>query len=116
MGDIAAVVLTESGYENCAYDVTGPEALGYHEVAAIFADALDRPITYPNPSLFEYATRTYRRGNSIGFVLLTCGIYTTARLGLADRVSEDSRRILGREPRDVREFVEAHADEFRPSE
>jgi hypothetical protein len=75
---------------------------------------LERPITYPNPSLLEFAVRMRRRGNPTGFVLLMCGIYTTARLGLAGRVTEASRRILGRPPRDVRSFVEDHADEFRP--
>lgn len=112
VGEVAAVVLTESGHVNRAYDVTGPEALDYRDVAAILADVLDRPITYPNPSLFAYASRMYRRGTPIGFVLLTCGIYTTARLGFADRVTADARRILGREPRDVRDFVEAYAAEF----
>lgn len=112
VGEVAAVVLTEPGHENRAYDVTGPEALDYHEVAAILADALGRPITYSDPSLFAYATRMRRRGHPIGFVLLTCGIYTTARLGLADRVSDDARRILGREPRDMRAFAEAYAGAF----
>lgn len=115
VGAVAAVVLTEPGHENRAYDVTGPEALDYREVAAILADVLDRPITYPNPSLLEYARGRYRQGDSLGFVLLTCGIYTTARLGLADRVSDDARTVLGREPRTVRDFVEAYAEAFRPT-
>lgn len=116
VGEVAAVVLTEPGHEDRAYDVTGSEALDYDEVAAIFAEVLDRTITYPSPSLFAYARRMYRRGNPIGFVLLTCGIYTTARLGLADRVGDDARQILGREPRDMRDFVEAYAEEFAAAE
>jgi len=29
------------------------------------------------------------------------------------RVTDDSRTLLGRRPRDMRAFVEAHADDFR---
>lgn len=113
LGEIAAIVLTESGHGDRAYDLTGPEAIDYHEVATVFRDVLDRPITYPSPSLLEFGVRMRRRGKPLRFILLMCGIYTTARLGLAGRVTEDSRRILGRPPRDVRTFVEDYADEFR---
>jgi len=113
VGEAAAVVLTESGHANRTYDLTGPEAMDYEAVAAVFSDVLDRPITYPNPSFTTFARRTYRRGIALGFVALMCGIYITARLGLAGRVSEDGRRLLGRAPRTMRTFVEDYADEFR---
>ncbi|WP_435065137.1 SDR family oxidoreductase [Halobaculum sp. EA56] len=113
VGEAAAVALTESGHANRAYDLTGPAALEYAEVAEVLSDVLDRPVTYPEPSLAAFASRMYRRGNSAGFVALMCGIYTVARLGLAARVTEDSRRVLGRPPRTVRTFVEDYADEFR---
>jgi uncharacterized protein YbjT (DUF2867 family) len=112
VGEAAAVVLTESGHADRAYDLTGPEALDYEQVAAVFSDVLGRPITYPNPSLLAFARRMRRRGTPLGFVVLMCGIYTTARLGLADRVTDDCRRLLGRRPRRMRAFVEDHADDF----
>jgi len=40
------------------------------------------------------------------------GIYTTARLGLAGRVTDDVRAVLDRDPVDFRTFVEDHASEF----
>ncbi len=112
LGEIAAIVLTESGHGDRAYDLTGPEALTYHEVAAVFRDVLERPITYPRPSPIEFAARMRRRGKPLDFILLMCGIYTIARLGLAGRVTADSRRLLGRDPRGMRTFVEDYANEF----
>src|SRR6056297_996861 len=56
--DVAAVgvtALSESGHENRAYDVTGPEPLDCYAVADAFTDALDRRITYPNPSVLAFA-------------------------------------------------------------
>lgn len=113
VGEVAAVVLTESGHGNRAYDITGAAALGYGEVAEIFGDVLGRPITYPKPSVVAFGRRMVRRGQPLGLVALMCGIYTTARLGLAARVTPETERILGREPRGMRQFVEDYADEFR---
>jgi len=113
IGEAAAVVLTESGHANRAYELTGSEALDYGEVAAIFSDVLGRPITYPQPSLLAFSTRMRRRGEPLGFIVLMCGIYTTARLGFAGRVTDDSQRLLGRRPRRIRGFVEDYAEDFR---
>ena len=47
--DIAAVAgaaLTEEGHAGKVYEVTGPEAIGYEEIAAAFAEAIGRPVKY----------------------------------------------------------------------
>lgn len=112
VAEAAAVVLTEFGHAGRAYDLTGPEALDYGAVAAIFSDVLDRQIRYSDPSVLAFARRMHRRGHHFGFVVLMCGIYTTARLGLAARVTDDSRHLLGRRPRGIRAFVADHAADF----
>jgi uncharacterized protein YbjT (DUF2867 family) len=112
VGEVGAVVLTEPGHRNVAYDLTGPTVLTYHEVAQVFIDVLDRSITYPNPSIWAFARRMRARGHPPGFVLLMIGIYTTARLGLAGRTTDDVATLLGRPPRDVRTYVEDYADRF----
>jgi NAD(P)H dehydrogenase (quinone) len=40
----AAVVLTSRGHEGRAYDITGPEAVGARELAALFADLGGKPV------------------------------------------------------------------------
>ncbi|MFW5919293.1 MAG: nitroreductase/quinone reductase family protein [archaeon] len=114
LGAVAATALTEPGHGNRAYDLTGPEALDYHEVAAVFSDVLDRKITYENPSIREFVSWRRRLGDPWPFVGVMIALYTTARLGLAGRVTNDVERILGRPPRDVRDFVEDYATEFEP--
>ena len=115
IADVAAVTLTESGHRNCAYDVTGPEALDYKEAATVFSDVLGREITYPQPGAVAFARRWLARGEPLGFVLTMVGIYTTARLGLAGRVTGDMRRVLDREPRTLREYVGDYKDAFSPT-
>ena len=43
---VAAAALTEPGHEDESYDVTGPEALSYHDVAGELSAAMGRQITY----------------------------------------------------------------------
>lgn len=106
--DIAAVavkVTTEPGHENRAYSLTGSEALDYYEVAEIFTNVLGRKIFYTHPSVFNFALKMYRRGFNAGFIAVMLGIYTTARLGLAAKVTEDVRYLLQRSPISMSEFV-----------
>jgi len=116
VGAVGAVVLTEPGHENVAYDLTGSTALTYDDVAAVFSDVLDRPITYADPSIPAFVRRMHSRGEPLGYVLLMVAIYTTARLGLAGRVTDDVRRLLDRDPRTVRDYVADYADRFRAVE
>lgn len=54
-----------------------------------------------------------RRGFDWGHVAVMVGVYTAARLGLADRMTADVSRVLGRDPRTLRAYVADYADEFR---
>ena len=116
IADVAAVTLTEAGHRNRSYDVTGSEALDYHDVAAVFSDVLGREITYPRPGAVAFARRWLGRGEPLGFVVAMVGIYTTARLGLAGRVTDDVAQVLGRDPRSLREYVQDYRDAFEPTE
>jgi uncharacterized protein YbjT (DUF2867 family) len=114
VGTVGARALLEPDHANRAYDLTGPAALDYYDVARIFTEELDRSITYSNPSVLRFVRRTYARGQPLGFVLIMLGIYTTARAGLAGRVSGDVARVLGRPPRKFREFVVDYRERFEP--
>jgi uncharacterized protein YbjT (DUF2867 family) len=117
--DVAAVgaaALLEDGHAGRAYEPTGPTALTYEAAAAVFSETLDRPVSYPRPSLLTFARERLRAGDDLGFVVAMCGIYTTARLGLAARTTDDVERVLGRPPRDLRTFVADHADLFRSTD
>jgi uncharacterized protein YbjT (DUF2867 family) len=111
--DIAAVAvraLTVPHIVNGGIDLTGPEALTYSEVAEIFSQVLGRQITYSDPAALRFGREMRRRGMKAAFVNIMILIYTTNRLGLAARVTNDVERILGRKPISVRGFV----NDFKP--
>ena len=100
--DIAAIAveaLTTSKHDGQSYDLTGPESLNFHDVAASLSRARGAPVTYV-PILraqFEETLRSYgtpaAAANDLGelFDVFASGIY-------AD-VTGDVRTILGRKPR-----------------
>lgn len=110
---VAASALTEAGHAGESYDVTGPESLTYQEVADLFADELGREVRYTEPSLREFARHSRRLGRDWSFIGAMAVIYTTARLGLADSVTEDFEHILGRSPTTLQDWLQDTADEFR---
>lgn len=112
VASVAAAALTEPGHDGVAYDLTGPAPLTYDEVAAVASEVLGYPVEYTNPSLLRFLVRERKRGRPLAFSLVMGGIYTTARLGLAGRVTDDVERVLGRPPRDVRTFFEDYRDEL----
>ncbi len=105
--DVAAVaaesLLTRTTGE---YDLTGPEALGYRAVCRQLSATLDHEVTYTAPSLPRFLVHRIRTDHRLSKSLVMAGIYTTARLGLADRVTGDVSRLLGREPTALRTFIE----------
>lgn len=112
LADVAALALIESGHAGQAYDLTGSEALDYHEVAALLTRELGRPIAYCAPGLVGFLARRVRSGLPFGFALVMGAIYTTARMGKAALVTSDLERLLGRSPRTLEDFLEKERDKW----
>lgn len=106
--DIAAVAirtLIEDGHQGKAYTLTGSEALTYYEVAEIFTSVLGKSIHY-NPSLLKFIRQMHSSGFAIDFILVMVAIYTTARLGLASKITSDTEQLLNRSPLTIRQYIE----------
>ncbi|MFN2323271.1 MAG: SDR family oxidoreductase [Trueperaceae bacterium] len=109
VAEVAVKALLEDGHEGRAFELTGSEALGYAEVAAILSEVLGRTITYADPSPLAFWRRSRAQGTPAAFVTVMLGLYTVARLGLAARVTPELEQLLGRPPITVRRFVEDYA-------
>jgi uncharacterized protein YbjT (DUF2867 family) len=114
VGAAAARALTEPGHENRAYELTGREALDYYQVAELFTEILNRPITYRNPSIPRFFRHQRRLGIPVPFVLVMVGLYTATRFGSGERVTGDLEALLGRPPIPMRQYIADYADHWRP--
>lgn len=110
--DIAAVAvaaLTEGGHHGQTYDVTGPRALSFGDAAAEIAKATGRPVTYRPLSGADYREYLIARGQE--GPLGVADLFGYIARGETAEVSDDVRRVLGREPRDFADFVRTAAAE-----
>jgi uncharacterized protein YbjT (DUF2867 family) len=113
--DIAAVAvraLSVPHIVNGGIDLTGQQALSYAEVAAIFSQVLGRPISYSDPAPPKFGLEMQKRGMKPEFINVMILIYNTNRFGLAARTTNEVKRILGREPLSVYDFVRDFKDLF----
>jgi NAD(P)H dehydrogenase (quinone) len=106
---VAAAVLTGDGHENKIYDVTGPEALDPHDVAAAYSAVAGKPIE----ALVVDDETWIRMMIDEGMPEATAQAYVTLgasqRAGYAGVVTGTVQRLTGRPPTSFREFLAAHA-------
>jgi uncharacterized protein YbjT (DUF2867 family) len=106
IGAVGALTLRESGHANTAYELTGSQALTYHEVADVLSEVLGRPIEYPKPSVFRFVGFQRRVYDSPwAYIGVMTMLYTITRFGNAENVSPDVERLLGRPPIGFRQFA-----------
>jgi uncharacterized protein YbjT (DUF2867 family) len=106
IGAVAAVNLTEDGHAGKNYELTGSERLDYWEVAQIMTEVLGRKITYRNPNPLHFLIETVRRGTPFRYALVMLGLYTSTRFGMAEPVTNEVERLIGRKPITFRQYVQ----------
>lgn len=103
---VAALTLTEAGHKNKTYELTGPEALDYNQVAALFSEVLGREIRYRSPSLLRFIRMQSKKGIKREFALVMAGLYTSTRFGMANKVTDGFKQLIDRDPISLRQFIE----------
>jgi uncharacterized protein YbjT (DUF2867 family) len=115
--DIAAVaaevLLHPEGHAGRRYVLTGGEPVGFRDLAASIAKASGRTVTYHPLTMEEARARLQARGVPSDQIdaQLAIAAYQKAG-GPTSVVSEDVRRILGRAPRTIDDFVADHLRSF----
>ncbi len=106
---VAAAVLTEPGHAGAHYDVTGPQALSYADVAVKLTRALGRQITYVDVP--DQAVRAGLLGVGLNtwFADALVGLYQDYRRsgtdGYAAQVTDTVQRLTGRPPRSLDDLL-----------
>jgi uncharacterized protein YbjT (DUF2867 family) len=109
VADAASVVLTEPGHAGARYDLTGPEALTYDDVAARLSASLGRDIHYVDVP--DEAVRGALLGMGLDAWLVDAlvGLYQDYRRsgsdGYASEVTDTITRLTGRAPRTLDELL-----------
>jgi uncharacterized protein YbjT (DUF2867 family) len=106
---VAAVALTEPGHAGAHYDVTGPEALSYTDVAAKLTRVLRHQITYIDAPDDAVRQALLGAGLTEWFASALVGLYQDYRRsgtgGYAAEVTDTVTRLTGRAPRTLDELL-----------
>jgi len=113
--DVAAIiaqVLTTEGHENQSYDITGPELLTFHDVANQLTEVLGEKIQYRSQTLEKY--RAYLSGflRSEWHLNAVCELMEEVGQGGLDYTTDTIRKILGRDPISLGQFLRDHIAVF----
>jgi uncharacterized protein YbjT (DUF2867 family) len=113
IGEAAVVTLIDESHAGRNYNLTGSEALNYWDVAAIMSEVLGRQITYRNPNPLHFLFEAMRRGVPPRYALVMLGLYTSTRFGMAELVTDDVERLIGRKPIPFRQYVQDYREVWR---
>ena len=107
---VAAALLTESSHQEGVYDVTGPEALSYQDVAGKLSSCLGRQIAFVDvpddavrQTLLGFGLGEWMAG---GLVDLFQGYKRSGTDGYAAAVTDTVQRVTGRAPRSLDMMLE----------
>jgi uncharacterized protein YbjT (DUF2867 family) len=113
--DVAAVAveaLTTAGHESKTYLVTGPEPLAFADAAQQLSNVLGRPIRYVDVSSEQARNGMLAAGMPDWYVQDMLEFYAFYATGAGAFVSDVVSRIVGRQGRHFRQFVEDHRVAF----
>lgn len=113
IASVAARALTGEGHEGKTYTLTGSEALSYADAAAKISEATGRPVRYVALTPEQFREGALAQGLPEWLVSALERLNELFISGDAAEVTEDVRRVGGKEPTTFDEFARDHASSFR---
>ena len=112
---VAAILASPAKHVGKVYELTGPKSQDLHGLAAEYAAALGRPVTYLDVPLERWRDEELRKfglpEHLLGHLLTMAKLHAANRY---DRLTHDVEAILGRPATSARDFVVRHAASFAP--
>lgn len=106
--DVAEAIVTilmNPGHENQAYEITGPEAIDFYQIARIFSRELGREIKYLRPSAIRFVRQKLVDKKMLLYVVTLSLLYNAVRNGKMNYTNDVFRSITGHDPRHLADFV-----------
>jgi uncharacterized protein YbjT (DUF2867 family) len=112
IGAAVAEVLTDARHDGASYVLTGPAAPTYADIATSIETITGRAVPVVDISPEEMAEGARTRGASDWEVGHLTEMLARFRTGASEFVTDDVKRLLGRDPRSVADFIADHRSDF----
>lgn len=109
---VAATVLTSGGHDGRPYDLTGPRALTFEQVAETFSGALGHSVRFDPRSDEQARAGMLDRGLPPFYADALIDVSRAYRDGGAQRVTAAVEELTGRPPRSLEQFIADHRAAF----
>ncbi|NGX98663.1 MAG: NAD(P)H-binding protein [Candidatus Afipia apatlaquensis] len=113
---VAAILDDPAPHIGQIYDLTGPESADLDHYARTFSEALGRPIRYRDVPLPAWSEGLRQARFPEHVVSHLSAMVELTRQGRYDRMTDTIRKLTGKPPTNMRDFVKLHAAEFKPRE
>lgn len=113
IASVAFTVLTQKGHEGKIYEITGPQALTYTELADSISKAVGKPVKYVAVTPQAAEESMLKAGMSAWNARALVDIYGYFASGAAAKVTDTVAQITGRPPIPFDQFVRDHAEAFK---
>jgi uncharacterized protein YbjT (DUF2867 family) len=113
LSEAASLVLLDSALQGRTYDLSGPDAHTFPEVAELLTFVLGRQVAYVPVSPADRLSALLDSGVSPWFAELLLSLETSAEAGQIGAVTTTLKDLLGRQPWTVEEFLIQNAARFR---
>ena len=105
VAEVIVEVLMNPGHENKAYELTGPEAMDFYQIAKIFSNELGREIKYTRPSVIRFVRQKLVDKKHLLLVVTLSLLYNAARSGKMNYKTDIVHQLTGHEPRSLESFI-----------
>ena len=105
IADVAAAALTGNGHGGEVYELTGPRALTFAQVAEELGRASGRPVRFVPLTLEQYRAGMEDIGVPADVISLTAFLFSEVLDGRNAQPTDGVERALGRAPRDFAQFA-----------
>lgn len=112
VASVAIVALTRDGHEGETYELSGPEAITYGDVATELSEVTGRTVEFVPVSDDAAREGLVSAGLSQWFADNVVRAFGRLRQGVAEATTDTVRTLTGRDPRTLGEFVRDHVDVF----
>lgn len=113
IAESAAAALTTDRFNNQAFNLTGPQALDYVQVAQLLSDVLGKSIVYKPIDDQTFIESLVSAGMSREYGAFLAGIFYPVREGWAGAVTDHVQTLTGSAPRSLATYVQDNAQALR---
>lgn len=107
LAEAGVAVLTGEGHENRSYELTGPKALSYADIAALISAASGKNITYVSPTVEVFKAELTKAGVPAIYIDLFAGFSGAIKDGEFAGVTDDLEKLIGRKGGSVEAYVKS---------